>query len=118
MRFVVSLLFGRTVSRLRVDVPAFEAEERTIACQPYSCAVSAGGTGLEFLTGEPVMKIEIGHRCGRRDDLHIVNLDAASDNGPNGLSRVESGPEQALKLAQSACRNPAVQEHAGLGCSF
>jgi hypothetical protein len=108
------------MSRLRADVPAFEAEERTIACQPYPCAVSAGGAGLEFLTSEPVMKIEIGHRCGRRDNLHIVNLDAASDNGPNGLSRVESGPslEQALKLAQSACSNPAVQEHAGLGCSF
>jgi hypothetical protein len=35
------------------------------------------------------MQIEIRHRCGRRADLHIVRLDAASDNGPNGLSRVE-----------------------------
>jgi hypothetical protein len=35
------------------------------------------------------MQIEIRHRCGRRADLHIVCLDAASGNGPNGLSVVE-----------------------------
>ena len=35
------------------------------------------------------MQVEIWHRCGRRADLHIVRLDGASDNGPNGLSRVE-----------------------------
>src|ERR1700675_1409014 len=98
MGFVVSLLLGRPVSRLRADVPAFEAEERTIGCQPYPCAVSAGWTGLEFLAGEPVMKIEIGHRCGRRDDLHIVDIDAASGNGPNGLSRVEQGASLARGL--------------------
>jgi hypothetical protein len=35
------------------------------------------------------MQIEIRHRCGRRADFHIVRLDVASGNGPNGLSRVE-----------------------------
>lgn len=77
------------MSGFGANVPAFEAEKRTIGCQPYTCAVSAGGTEFEFLAAEPVMKIEIGHRCGRRNDLHIVHLAAASGNGPNGLSRVE-----------------------------
>jgi hypothetical protein len=35
------------------------------------------------------MQVKIRHRCGRRADLHIVSLDAASGNGPSGLSRVE-----------------------------
>jgi hypothetical protein len=91
MCFVVSLLLARKVSRLRADVPAFEAEKRTSGCQPDTGPGPADRTRLQLLGAEPLMQIEIRHRCGRRADLHIVCPDAASGNRPNGLSRVEKG---------------------------
>ena len=87
--FVVALLLARNLSRLRADVPALEAQKRTGGCQPDTRTGPADRTRRELLGAEPLMQIEIWHRCGRRADLHIVCLDAASGNGPNGLSRVE-----------------------------
>jgi len=87
--FVVALLLARNLSRLRADVPALEAQKRTGGCQPDTRTGPADRTRRELLGAEPLMQVEIWHRCGRRADLHIVCLDAASGNGPNGLSRVE-----------------------------
>jgi len=69
MSVVVSLLLARNVSRLRADVPAFEAEKRTSSCQPDTRPGPAGRTRLELLGAELLMQIEIRHRCGRRADL-------------------------------------------------
>ena len=87
--FIVVLLLARNLSRRRADVPALEAQKRTGGCQPDTRTGPADRTRRELLGAEPLMQVEIWHRCGRRADLHIVCLDAASGNGPNGLSRVE-----------------------------
>jgi hypothetical protein len=87
--FVVAQLLARDLRGRRSDVPAVEAQQRTGGGQPDSRLGPADRTGRELLGAEPLMQIEIRHRCGRRADLHIVRLDAASGNGPNGLSRVE-----------------------------
>jgi hypothetical protein len=72
MCFVVSLLLARRVIRLLADVPAFEAEKRTSGRQADARPGPAGRTKLELLGAEPLMQIEIRHRCGRRADLPIV----------------------------------------------
>jgi len=89
--FVVALLLARNLRRRRADVPALEAQKRTGGCEPDTCPGPADRTRRELLGAEPLMQIEIRHRCGRRADLHIVSLDAARGNGPSGLSRVEKG---------------------------
>jgi hypothetical protein len=100
MCFVVSLLLARKVSRLRADVPAFEAEKRTSGCQADTRPGPADRTRLQLLGAEPLMQVEIRHRCGRRADLPIVGRDAAGGNGPNGLSRVEKGLAQDYSLGR------------------
>ena len=87
--FFVVLLLARNLSRRRADVSALEAQKRTGGRQPDTRSGPADRTRRELLRAKPLMQVEIGHRCGRRADFHIVCLDAASDNGPNGLSRVE-----------------------------
>jgi hypothetical protein len=89
--FLVALLLARNLSRRRADVPALEAQKRTGGCQLDTCPDPADRTRRELLGAEPLMQVEIRHRCGRRADLHIVSLDAAGGNGPSGLSRVEKG---------------------------
>lgn len=87
--FVVALSLGRNPSRQRADVPALEAQKRTGGFQPDTRLGPADRTRRELLRAKPLMQVEIRHRCGRRADFHIVCLDAATGNGPNGLSRVE-----------------------------
>ena len=70
-------------------MPTLEAQKRTGGSQPDTRPGPADRTRRELLRAKPLMQVEIRHRCGRRADFHIVRLDAASDNGPNGLSRVE-----------------------------
>ena len=100
-RFVVALLFARNLSWHSTDVPALEAQKRAGGCQPDTRPGPADRTRRELLGAEPLMQIEIRHRCGRRADSHIVCLDAAGDNGPNGLSRVE----KVLELADQEALN-------------
>ena len=102
--FIVALLLARNLSRHRADVPALEAQKRTGGCQPDTRPCPADRTRRELLGAEPLMQVEIGHRCGRRADFHIVRLDAASDNGPNGLSRVEKSLHSMTKRSSiSSC---------------
>ena len=105
--FVVALLLARNLSRLRADVPALEAQKRTGGCQPDTRPGPADRTRRELLRAKPLMQVEIRHRCGRRADFHIVCLDAASHNGPNGLSRVE----KVLALADQEALNMELRHN-------
>ena len=106
--FVVALFLARNVSRRRADVSAFEAQERTGGCQPDTRLGPADRTRRELLRAKPLMQVEIRHRCGRRADFHIVCLDAAGDNGPNGLFRVE----KVLALADQEALNIELRDNA------
>jgi hypothetical protein len=105
---LVALLLARNLSRRRADVPALEAKKRTGGCQPDTRPGPADRTRRELLRAKPLMQVEIRHRCGRRADFHIVCLDAASDNGPNGLSRVE----KVLALADQEALNIELRDNA------
>jgi hypothetical protein len=89
-------------------VPALEAQKRTGGCKADARLGPADRTRRELLRAKPLMQVEIRHRCGRRADFHIVRLDAASDNGPNGLSRVE----KVLALADQEALNIELRDNA------